>query len=247
MLSDDDLERYSRQVVLEQIGEAGQEKLKASKVALCGLGGLGCPAATYLSLCGIGELVLIDHDLVESSNLPRQPLYEEADIGRPKAIVAAEKLGYLNPHCHHVAMSQRMDAEIAQGAAKDCTLWIDATDNYHARAQIAELALLAKRPVLTASVQGMQGHITTLPTDPARGSFYDVYPHKPNQATVSQCEQVGILGAVAGVLGAMLAQEAVKEILLIGEGLSGKLLLYDGLYGRVQMVQFLHSTEKHAL
>ena len=241
MLNDQDLERYSRQVIFEQIGEGGQEKLCNSKVVLCGLGGLGCPAATYLVLAGLGEIVLIDHDHVESSNLPRQTLFEEADIGRPKVMAAAERLGYYNPACRILPVMKRMNSDVVEEYATGSCLWIDATDHYQAREDIAALALSHQSLLISASVQGMQGHITTFAADPKEGTFKDVYPHKPNQTRISQCEQVGIVGSVAGVLGSMLATEAIKEILHIGQGLKGKMLLYDGLFARVRIWDILRS------
>ncbi|NQY82691.1 MAG: HesA/MoeB/ThiF family protein [Alphaproteobacteria bacterium] len=240
MLNDADLERYARQVILEQIGEEGQERLRASKVLLIGLGGLGCPVAMYLALAGVGRVVLVDHDQVERSNLPRQPLFGDADLGRPKVMVAAECLGFLNPDSACEAVMQRFDVQIASTHGLEADLWIDASDNYITRSDIALSAAKHERRVVMAAVQGFQGHITTIDPGAENACFHGLFPTPPSDKAVSHCEQVGILGAVAGVLGTMLAVEAIKELLGIGQGLTNQILLYDGLFARVQKMKILH-------
>ena len=232
MLHDRDLERYARQVILPQIGEDGQEKLFSAKVLLVGLGGLGCPAATYLALAGVRHMTLVDNDVIELSNLPRQTLFEEADIGRPKAVVAAERLGYFNSAGAFEPQHQRFDADAEYGAKAD--LWIDATDHYASRTAIAEAAGQQQKTLITAAAQGFQGHIATLLPGADNACFHGLYPHQPQDTTVSRCEQIGIFGAVAGMMGMMLAQEVVREVLGLPGGVRNRLLLYDGLYNRMQ-------------
>ena len=232
MLSDHELERYSRQVILPQIGEEGQEKLLSAKILLVGLGGLGCPAATCLALAGVGQITLIDHDLIELSNLPRQTLFEEVDIGRPKALVAAERLSYLNSagvfNPHH----QRFDADAI--FCPDSTLWIDATDHYASRAEIALAAERQQKTLVTAAAQGFQGHVATLLPGAENACFHGLYPNRPQDTAVSRCEQVGVLGTTVGIIGTMLAQEVIREILGLSGGVQNQFLLYDGLYNRMQ-------------
>ena len=232
MLEDQDLDRYSRQVILPQIGEEGQEKLFAAKVLLIGVGGLGCPAATYLALAGVGQITLVDDDLIERSNLPRQSLFEEADIGRPKALVAAERLGYLNSAAVFQAHHERFDANAAYGA--ESSIWVDASDNYASRAEIAMAAAVQNKTLVTAAVQAFQGHVATLLPGADHACFHGLYPHQPQDAAVSRCEQVGVLGAVTGIVGAMQAQEVIREILQLQGSLKNTMVLYDGLFHRMQ-------------
>ncbi len=232
MLNDQDLERYSRQVILPQIGEEGQEKLFSAKVLLVGLGGLGCPAATYLALAGVGQITLVDDDLIERSNLPRQTLFDEADIGRPKALVAAEKLSYLNSVAVFQAQHQRFDPKASY--CDTSTIWLDASDNYTSRAEIALAAGQQEKILVTAAAQAFQGHVATLVSGADNACFHGLYPNAPQDDAVSRCEQVGVLGTAVGIIGTMLAQEAIREILELAGGLRNQVLLYDGLFTRMQ-------------
>ena len=232
MLNDQDLERYSRQVILPQIGEEGQEKLLSAKILLVGLGGLGCPAATYLALAGVGKITLVDDDLIERSNLPRQTLFDEADIGRPKALVAAEKLSYLNSSGVFEAHHQRFDPKGSY--CDDSSIWLDASDNYTSRAEIALAAGKQGKTLVTAAAQGFQGQVATLLSGADNACFHGLYPNPPQETSVSRCEQVGVLGTTVGIIGTMLAQEAIREILDLGGGLHNQVLLYDGLFSRMQ-------------
>ena len=232
MLNDQDLDRYSRQVILPQITEEGQEKLFRAKLLLVGLGGLGCPAATYLALAGVGQIALVDDDVIEASNLPRQTLFEEADIGRPKAEAAAEKLSYLNSSGHFTAYHQRFDSQGSYG--EDSVIWLDASDSYTSRAEVALAAGQQKKILITAAAQAFQGQVATLYSGADDACFHGLYPSSPQENAVSRCEQVGILGTTVGIIGTMLAQEAIRELLGLEGGLRNRVLLYDGLFIRMQ-------------
>lgn len=234
MLSDSQRRRYARNLVLPEIGEAGQEKLLAAKVAVVGCGGLGASSLLYLAAAGVGHLTLIDHDRVELSNLQRQVLFEEADIGRAKVEAASDRLLELNPEISIVAKSERLTESNAETLLAGHDLVIDGSDNYTARFTLNEACVLLGIPWVYAAIRGFDLQLSLfgghLPEAPCYRCFLPEAPPNP----MNDCAERGVLGAVAGMAGSLQALEAVKYITGAGEVLLGRLLLWDGLSQRTR-------------
>ena len=231
-LSDEQRRRYARHIVLPEIGEAGQQRLLNSHVAIIGLGGLGSPAAGYLAAMGIGELTLIDHDRVELSNLQRQILFEHADIGTPKVRAAAERIEELNEDVTIHTHAEKLTAGNAASLISGADIVIDACDNFTARTALHDACATHKKPLIYAAISGFEAMITTFKSyagdeHPCLHCFMPEIP-----AREITCAQEGIAGALAGMIGSQQALEALRELLGIGESLSGRILRYDGLSGR---------------
>ena len=234
MLSDQQLERYGRQIILDHFGEEGQEALSAARVALVGVGGLGCVVGQYLASSGVGNLLLWDHDVIELSNLPRQVLYDDADLGRSKARVAAERLGQLVPDGTMTPIEQRFCPERSD-LLSDVDLVIDACDTYLSRAAVADCAARLDKVVVSGAVQGYHGHVTTIRPEPEHCCFHCLFPAPPDDQAVSRCEQIGILAPVAGVIGCIMATEAIKFLISAGSCYTDAVYLFDGLHGRSRL------------
>jgi molybdopterin/thiamine biosynthesis adenylyltransferase len=224
MLTDDEIDRYARHLVLKEIGGQGQMKLKRAKVALVGMGGIGSPAALYLAAAGVGTLGLIDDDEVSLSNLQRQVLFGSKDIGAPKAEAAAAHLGHLNPHCdcrvHRLRLSEDNAADVLGGY----DIVLDGCDNFETRLLVNRVCHALKRPLVSAALGRFSGQLATFDGSPC---YQCLVPEIPPDAET--CERVGVVGALAGVMGTMAALETIKLITGAGETLRGKLLIFDGL------------------
>jgi molybdopterin/thiamine biosynthesis adenylyltransferase len=242
--SQQEIERYARHIVLADIGGPGQQKLKAARIAIVGLGGLGSPAAQYLAAAGIGTLRLIDHDTVSLSNLQRQVIHDTASIGARKVESAARSLARLNPHVRIEEVPERLTRENAAELLRDCDLVLDGTDSFAARYIISDACFYARKPLVTAAVGQFDGSITTLkPYETGAGgtpnpTWRCLFPEPPPDGLLPTCAEAGILGALVGVIGSMQALEAIKEIVGIGEGLVGRLLLYDARAARFETVAY---------
>jgi len=227
-LSDEQVERYSRHILLPEIGGAGQARLLQAKVLVAGAGGLGSPAALYLAAAGVGTLGIVDSDAVELSNLQRQIIHTEGDVGRPKTESAARRIRELNPDVQVIAHQQRLTSHNILGMLAGYDVVVDGTDNFAARYLINDACVLAGKPLSHGAVLRFEGQATTIL--PGRGPCYRcLFPEPPPPGVVPTCQDAGVLGAVAGVIGAIQASEAVKVILGIGEPLVGRLLTYDAL------------------
>jgi len=223
-LTDDELDRYARHIVLREIGGQGQMKLKAARVALVGMGGIGAPAALYLAAAGIGTLGLIDDDHVSLSNLQRQVLYATRDAGAPKAESAATHLNDLNPYCdcriHRLRLDEGNAAEVLGGY----DLVIDGCDNFPTRLLVNRVCHALKTPLISAAIGRFSGQLATFDDAPC---YQCLVPDAPPDAET--CERVGVVGALAGVMGTLAALEAVKLITGAGDNLKGRLMIFDGL------------------
>jgi adenylyltransferase/sulfurtransferase len=230
-LTDPQIERYARHLILEEIGEDGQAKLLSSSVLVVGAGGLGSPLALYLAAAGVGRLGIVDDDRVELSNLQRQVLHGTADVGRRKTDSAAEALARANPEVRVVRHDLRLDAGNALALVADYDLVADGSDNFATRFALADACQKARRPLVSAAVVRFDGQLTTF--KPYLGDPHPcircLHPEMPDEDAVPRCEQAGILGALAGTMGALQATEAIKELLDLGKSLSGRLLIYDAL------------------
>lgn len=230
-LTDEQRRRYARHLVLADIGEAGQQTLLDSHVTILGCGGLGSPAAGYLAAMGIGKLTLIDDDRVELSNLQRQILFETADIGEPKAAAAENRINEINSDTYVRTCFEKLTEANAAELIADADVVIDGSDNFTTRIALHDACARAGKPLIYAAISGFSAQLTTFKSylGVAHPCLHCFMPETPNREV--SCAQEGILGALAGTIGSMQALEAVKELLSIGESLSGRILRYDGLSG----------------
>ncbi|OFW72006.1 MAG: adenylyltransferase [Alphaproteobacteria bacterium RBG_16_64_48] len=244
MLTQDEIERYKRQLVLKEIGGEGQQKLKAARVLVVGAGGLGSPLVLYLAAAGIGQIGIIDSDRVSLDNLHRQVVHDTKSVGKAKTRSAAGAIERLNPHVETRLYTTRLVPENAEGIIDGYDIVADGSDNFATRYLVNDACYFAKTPLVFAAVGPFDGHLTTFrafETDGAgnpRPSYRCLFPEPPPDGTVPPCSEAGILGAVAGVIGCLAAVEVVKELLGLGESLVGRLLLYDALQARFSTVAY---------
>ncbi len=243
-LTPDEIERYRRHIVLAEIGGAGQQRLKRASVLIIGAGGLGAPVIQYLAAAGVGRLAVIDDDTVSLSNLQRQVIHETGTLGAMKIESAAASVGRLNPHVRFEGMDTRFTPENAAGLLAGFDLLIDGSDNFDTRYAAADAAEAAKMPLVAGAVGRFDGSLTVLKpyetgADGRRNPGYrDLFPAPPPPGTVPSCAQAGIVGALTGVVGTLMAMEAIKLLTGAGEPLVGRLLLYDGLSARFETLRY---------
>lgn len=229
--SDDEIERYARHLVLSEVGGPGQQRLKAARVGLVGMGGVGGPAALYLAAAGVGTLRLIDDDTVGLSNLQRQIAFATPDLGRAKVEAGAEALTALNPHVHIEPVAERLTGANAARLIEGCDAVIDGTDDFTARFAVNAACVAAGVPLVSGALGRWNGQVGVFTGRPC---YRCLTPEAPPDAET--CARVGVIGALAGVVGSMAALEAIKLISGAGEPLIGRLLLYEGLTGAVRTV-----------
>lgn len=230
--SAEEVERYARHLVLREVGGPGQQKLKAAKVAIVGAGGLGAPAALYLAAAGVGQIGLFDPDVVALSNLQRQIIYLTADEGRPKVEAAAQRLMALNPHVVAVPVAEMVTAFNAEDLFDEYDLVLDGTDDFAVRFAVNAACVALGIPLVTGAIGRWSGQVSVFAGQPC---YQCLVPEIPPDAET--CVAVGVVGALAGVIGAMMALEAIKVITGAGEALTGRLLLYEGLAGESRTVR----------
>ena len=241
-LSDDELERYARHIVLKEVGGAGQAKLRAARVLVIGAGGLGAPLLMYLAAAGVGTLGIVDDDTVSLSNLQRQIVHDTASIGTPKTESAAASLQRINPGIRIVQHKERLTAANARALIADYDSVADGSDNFTTRFLVNDACFLEKKTLVSGAVAQFDGQVAVFKPHvaTAEGGHYPcyrcLYPEPPPPEAVPNCAEAGILGALAGVIGTLQAVEVLKEILGIGTSLAGRLLLYDGLSARMRTV-----------
>ncbi|MDC0231179.1 molybdopterin-synthase adenylyltransferase MoeB [Aureispira] len=227
-LSKEELNRYSRHLILEEIGIEGQQKLKAAKVLVIGAGGLGCPILQYLAAAGVGKIGVIDMDVVEESNLQRQILYGVQDLGKNKANIAKERLMLLNPLINVEAYPFELNTSNALQLFKTYDLIIDGSDNFTTRYIVNDASVIVGKPLVYGSILKFEGQVSVF--NYKNGPSYRcVFPEPPKPGEVPNCSEVGVLGVLTGIIGSLQANEALKIILGIGTSLSGKLLVYNAL------------------
>jgi len=237
MLTKEQRERFARQLVLEGVGEAGQERLGTARVLVVGAGGLGSAACFYLAVAGVGTLGVVDADVVVLSNLNRQILHTTADLGRPKTASAAETLQALNPDLQVIQYPERLTPPRAESLAAEYDLVVECSDNFETKFLVNETCVKVGRPLVWASVLAWEGQMSVVM--PGKGPCYRcLFPPRFDLSGAPTAREVGILGAVAGTFGALEAVEAVKVLLGIGKPLVGRLLAWDGLTGSFDVVAF---------
>ncbi|MEI4488487.1 HesA/MoeB/ThiF family protein [Frigidibacter sp. MR17.14] len=231
-----ELDRYARHIVLRELGGPGQRKLKSAKVLVVGAGGLGSPALLYLAAAGVGTIAVVDDDAVSNSNLQRQVIHRDADIGLPKAESAARTMRALNPFGTVVPIAERLDAEGAERLFAGYDLILDGTDNFATRLLVNAACVAAGKPLISAAITQWEGQISLY--DPARGApcYACIFPQEPAEGLAPSCAVAGVVGALPGVVGSMMALEAVKELGGVtasgaGQSLRGRMMLYDALWG----------------
>jgi adenylyltransferase/sulfurtransferase len=229
LLTDTELDRYARQIILPAFGGAGQAKLKAAHVAVIGAGGIGCPAITYLAAAGVGRLTIIDDDVVELSNLQRQPLFTDADIGARKAEVAAAAARRINPHVEAVAMSKRLDEANASTLLTNADLILDGCDNFATRLAVNRAAVALQAPLLSAAIGAFEGQVALYQGWRADSPCYACLVGDDPDRPGINCAETGVMGALAGMIGTMAALEAVRALTGWGAPLTGRLAIIDML------------------
>jgi len=227
ILTEQQIERYSRHIILKQVGGKGQEKILNSKVLIIGAGGLGAPAALYLAAAGVGNLGIVDGDVVDLSNLQRQIIHFTPDIGKKKVDSAREKINQINPDVKVTTYNEKVYAKNILNIIKDYDFIIDGTDNFSAKFLINDACVIAKKPFSHGGILRFQGQ--TLTYTPQSTCYRCIFDQPPPKGAVPTCSEAGILGAVAGMLGTIQAAEALKYILGVGELLTNKLLTFDAL------------------
>jgi molybdopterin/thiamine biosynthesis adenylyltransferase len=244
MLSAQELERYARHIVLREVGGPGQAALKEASVLVIGAGGLGAPALMYLAAAGIGMLGVVDDDTVSLSNLQRQIIHATPDVGRRKVDTSAERIYALNPHVQFAAHATRLNAANAMELIGSYDLVLDGSDNFETRYLVSDACFLAAKPLITAALGQFDGSLTTIRAHEhgADGQFNPTYrclfPEPPPPGTVPACAEAGVLGALAGMLGSMMALEAIREIVGFGDSLVGRLVMIDARAMRFETLRY---------
>ncbi|HEX5277098.1 MAG TPA: molybdopterin-synthase adenylyltransferase MoeB [Fluviicoccus sp.] len=226
MLTDAELMRYNRQILMPQWDIAAQEKIRAARVLIVGMGGLGCPVSLYLASAGVGELWLADFDTVEESNLQRQVLFREEDIGRPKAEAAARQLAKVNPHVTLKPLVRALDADSLPALLTGVDLVLDCTDNFSTRDAVNRACVMAGKPLVSAAAIGMSGQLSVFHGQGDRPCYRCLYPE--GDVGSATCSESGVLATVVGVMGTLQAHEALKCLSGVGVPLFGKLVVWEG-------------------
>ena len=230
--TDDEIERYARHLVLREVGGPGQQKLKAATVLIVGAGGLGAPAALYLAAAGVGSIRIVDPDVVDLSNLQRQIIYAGADRGRSKVDASAERLQGLNSNVAVTALNQAFDDTTADALVDGVDLVLDGTDNFAVRFSVNAACVQHGIPLVSGAIGRWTGQVGVFGRKPC---YRCLVPEIPPDAET--CAAVGVIGALAGVIGSMMALEAIKLITGAGETLTGRLLIYDALAAETRTVR----------
>ena len=238
-LSKNQLEKYSRQIILKNIGILGQKKIFNSKILIIGMGGLGCPVAEFLTRSGVGSLGIVDHDLVSLSNIHRQTLYDEKDLGKLKVKAAKKKLANINPKTKINIYNFKLDKKKFKKIIKNYDYIVDGTDNFETKFLINDISLKYKKFLVTGAISKFDGHIFTFnfnnKKNPCLRCFYQ---EETISDDILNCEYEGILGTIAGIIGTMQANEVLKKILNVGKDLNGYILILDLLNLNFRKVKF---------
>ena len=243
-LTSEEIDRYRRHIVLAEIGGAGQQRLKAAKVLIVGAGGLGAPVIQYLAAAGIGHIGVLDDDTVSLSNLQRQVIHDTAGIGTAKVASAEAAVGRLNPHVRFTGIAERLTSENAARLLSGYDIMVDGSDNFDTRYTSADAAETAGIPLVTGAVGRFDGSVTVLkpyeagPDGASNPGYRDLFPSAPPPGVVPACAEAGIVGALTGVIGTLMAMEVIKLVTGAGEPLVGRLLLYDGLAARFETLKY---------
>ncbi|HVY00569.1 MAG TPA: molybdopterin-synthase adenylyltransferase MoeB [Pseudorhodoplanes sp.] len=244
MLSAEEIERYARHIVLREIGGPGQAALKNARVLVIGAGGLGAPVLLYLAAAGVGTLGIVDDDVVSLSNLQRQVIHTTPDIGKRKVDSASHVIARLNPNVVIETYAERLGATNALAIIGDYDIVADGSDNFTTRYLVSDACFLAGKPLVTAAVGTFDGTLTTIRAHERQKdgtpnpTYRCLFPEPPPPGTVPACAEAGIIGALTGILGSMMALEVIREIVGFGEGLVGRLLMIDARAMRFETLRY---------
>lgn len=244
MLSSDEVERYARHLVLHEVGGSGQAALKRARVLVVGAGGLGAPVLMYLAAAGVGTLGIVDDDVVTLSNLQRQVIHATPDLGRPKVASAADTIARLNPHVVVEPHAVRLSPDNALALIARYDIVADGSDNFVTRYLVSDTCYVAKKPLVTAAVGTFDGTLTTIrahergPDGRPNPTYRCLFPAPPPAGTAPACAEAGILGALTGVMGSLMALEVIREIVGFGDGLVGRLLMIDARAMRFETLSY---------
>lgn len=244
MLTPAELERYARHIVMHEVGGPGQQKLKNARVLVIGAGGLGAPLLQYLGAAGVGTLGIVDDDTVSLSNLQRQVIHDTDQLGEPKVASAAEALARLNPNVAVEPHPTRIAPHNAMSLISQYDLVADGSDNFDTRYLVSDACYFAEKPLVTAAVGQFDGSLTTLrpfecdEDGKLNPTYRCLFPKKPRDGLLPSCAEAGVLGALTGIIGAMQAMEVIKEIAGVGEGLVGRLMMFDARSFRMETVRY---------
>lgn len=235
--TEEQVERYSRQIILDQVGGKGQQKLSRAKALVVGAGGLGSPITLYLGAAGIGTIGLIDGDVVDLSNLQRQVLHTTPHVGVPKVESGRRLLEALNPHVHVKTYQEHINADNVMTLLADYDIVLDGSDNFGTRFLVSDACFFAKKTLISGSIFRFEGQLATIKPHEGYPCYRCLYPEPPPAGLVPNCQEAGVLGVLAGTIGILQANEAIKEILEIGETLADRLLIYDALEMKFRIVR----------
>jgi adenylyltransferase/sulfurtransferase len=242
--SPEEIERYARHIVLADVGGPGQQKLKRARVVVIGVGGLGSPAIQYLAAAGVGTIGVVDDEAVSLSNLQRQVLHDTSAVGRPKVESAHAAVARLNPHVAVEAYDLRLTGENARAMIGAYDIVADCSDNFATRYTVSDACFHEKKPLVTAALGQFDGSLTVLKPYLAAAdgtpnpTYRCLFPEPPPDGLLPTCAEAGVLGALVGVVGSLQALEIIKEIVGFGEGLVGRLLLYDARDARFETIRY---------
>ncbi|ATQ69226.1 MULTISPECIES: HesA/MoeB/ThiF family protein [Methylosinus] len=248
-LSAEEIERYARHIVLRDVGGPGQQRLKAARVLVIGAGGLGAPMLQYLAAAGVGVIGVADDDEVSLSNLQRQVIHGSMDVGRLKVESAQDAVERLNPNVVVEPHALRVTAEDARALVADYDIVADGSDNFATRYIVSDACFYEKKPLVTAAVGGFDASLTTLrpfetgPDGAPNPTYRCLFPAPPPPGAVPTCEEAGVLGALTGIVGAMMALEVIREIVGFGEGLVGRLVLFDARMMRFETLRYAYDPD----
>jgi molybdopterin-synthase adenylyltransferase len=243
-LAPDEVERYARHLVLHDVGGPGQARLKAARVLVIGAGGLGAPLLQYLAAAGVGTIGIVDDDVVSLSNLQRQVIHATPDLGRPKIESAAAAVRRLNPHVAVEAHATRLTVDNARELVRGYDLVADGSDNFDTRYAVSDACFLERKPLVTAALGQFDGSLTTIrahepgPDGKPNPTYRCLFPSPQPAGAIQSCAEAGVLGALAGVMGSLMAMEVIREIVGFGEGLVGRLLMVDARAMRFDTLRY---------
>ena len=234
--SDTELNRYARHIVLREVGGPGQKKLKEAKVLVVGAGGLGSPALLYLAAAGVGTIGVVDDDTVDNSNLQRQVIHQDAGIGMPKVHSAAEAMRAQNPFVTVRPYHRRLSEDDAAALIAEYDIVLDGTDNFDTRYLVNTTCVALGKPLISGALTQWEGQVSVF--DPAKGApcYQCIFPEAPAPGLSPSCAEAGVIGPLPGVIGSVMALEAIKLITNAGTALRGEMLIYDGLYGETRKI-----------
>jgi molybdopterin/thiamine biosynthesis adenylyltransferase len=232
----EELERYARHIVLKEIGGSGQKKLKNSRILIVGAGGLGSPVMQYLGACGVGVIGIIDSDVVDNSNLQRQVIYPDKSIGENKVFAAAAAIKAQNPFIEVLTFNRVFDEDIAEDLISEFDLIMDGTDNSKSRYLINKVCVRLNKPLVSGAISQWEGQVMVYDSLPESPCYECVFPSTSSVSGNQTCAESGVVGALPGVIGSMMAIEAIKLITNAGEILRSRLFIYDGLYAETRII-----------